>query len=120
MIVPRTMTGLILRTAWLVACLAVLLGFLIFEGDANVQRYLFWTMLAFCSPLGLLVYPSTLATMFLVRMIPIVGSVVEFLTGRNEYLVVWFWLFAFGFVQWFLLAPAIVRLIKKLFSGQPR
>jgi hypothetical protein len=120
MTAPRTMTGLILRTGWLLACLAVLLGFLMFEGDANAQRYLFWTMLAFCFPLGLLVYPFTIVTMFLVRMIPVIGSLFEFLTGKNDYLVVWFWLFVFGFVQWFLLVPGIVRLFKRLFSSQPR
>jgi len=114
------MTRRILKTAWLVACFAILLGFLMLAGNANATLYLFWTMQVICFPLGLLVYPFTFATMFMVRMIPGVGSVVQFLAGNNDYLVVWFWLFVFGFVQWFLLVPGISRLIRKLFIGQQR
>ena len=119
MTAPRSMTGLALRTAWLLACLALLLGFLIFARDGNMQLYLFWTMLVICFPLGLLAYPFTFATMFMAQLVPGVGSVVQFLAGNNDYLVVWFWLFVFGFVQWFLLVPGIVRLVRKLF-GQRR
>lgn len=113
------MTGLILRTAWLLACFTVLLGFLIFKRDASAQLYLFWIMQVICFPLGLLVYPFTFVTMFMAQMVSEVGSVVQFLAGDNDFLVVWFWLFVFGFVQWFLLVPGIVRLVRKL-SGQPR
>ena len=108
------MTGLMLKTAWLLACFTVLLGFLIFKRDASVQLYLFWIMQVICFPLGLLVFPFTFATMFMAQVVPGVGSVVQFLAGNNDYLVVWFWLFVFGFVQWFLLVPGIVRLVRKV------
>ena len=111
-----TNTARALKTAWLVASAAVFVGLLIWEGDGEAQRYLVWTMLAFCFPLGLLAIPFTIATGFLAQMNSLLGSLIP----RNEYLWVWFWLFAFGYVQWFWLLPGVVRLIKRFFSGQPR
>ncbi len=111
-----TNTGRALKTAWLVACAAVFVAFLIWKHNGKAQDYLSWTMLVLSFPLGLLATPFIVVTGFLAQMISPLGSLIH----DNEYLMVWFWLFVFGYVQWFWLLPLVVRLIKRYFSGQPR
>ena len=68
-------------------------------------------------PLGLLAMPLILITGFLAQMISPLGSL---LTGFGDYVMVWFWFFVLGFIQWFLIVPGVIRVVKKLFSGRAR
>jgi hypothetical protein len=111
-----TNTAHALKTAWLVACAAVLVGFLIWRGNGEAQDYLSWTMLVLSFPLGLLAIPFIIATGFLVQMISPLGSLMQ----GKDYLMAWFWFFVFGYVQWLWLLPRVARLMKRYFSGQPR
>ena len=79
------------------------------KGQGDAQRFLSWTLLVLCFPLCLLAIPLIIATGFLAQMISPLGSLIQV----NDYLMVWFWLFAFGYVQWFWLLPGVVRLIKR-------
>ena len=105
--------ALAFKTVWVVACAAILLAFLLWRGDAEAQRFLASTMLVLSFPLGLLATPFILVSGFLAQMISPLGSL---LTTFGDYVMVWFWLFVFGFIQWFLLVPGVVRLVKKLRS----
>ena len=98
------------KIVWLVTCAAVLLAFLMWKGDAEAQRFLTRTMLVLCFPLGLLAIPFVIATGFLAQMISPLGSL---MIRFGDYVMVWFWLFVFGYVQWFWLVPGVVRLVKK-------
>ena len=105
-----------LKIAWLVACAVVLVAIVIYKGDGEAERFLTWTMLVLCFPLGFLGIPFIIATGFLAQMISPLGSLIQL----NDYLMVWFWIFVFGYVQWFWLLPVVVRLIKRYASTQPR
>jgi hypothetical protein len=99
------------QVAWLFACAVVLLGFLISRGDSEAQDFLMNVMQVLSFPLGLLALPLVLVTGFLAQMISPLGSL---LTMFGDYVMVWFWLFVLGFVQWFLLVPGIVWVVKTL------
>lgn len=64
-------------------------------------------------PLGLLALPLIIVTGFLAQMISPLGSL---LTLFGDYVMVWFWLFVLGFIQWFLIVPGVVKLVKFLFA----
>ena len=99
------------QVAWLVACVFALVGFLIFRGDAGTQDFLTWTMQVLSFPLGLLAIPLIIVTGFLAQLISPLGSL---LTTFGDYVMVWFWFFILGFVQWFLIVPGIVKLVRSL------
>ena len=103
--------------AWLVACAFALVGFLIFRGDVEAQDFLTWTMLVLSFPLGLLAMPLIVVTGFMAQMISPLGSV---LTMFGDYVMVWFWFFVLGFVQWFLIVPGVVKLLKFLLGRAPK
>lgn len=106
----------ILKIAWLAACAVVLVGVVISKGDAETERFLTRTMLVLSFPLGVLASPLIIVTGFLAQMISPLGSLVQI----NDYVMVWFWFFVLGYVQWFWLVPSVVRLIKGLFFSQRR
>ncbi len=106
----------ILKIAWLAACAVVLVGVVISKGDAETERFLTQTMLVLSFPLGVLASPLIIVTGFLAQMISPLGSLVQI----NDYVMVWFWFFVLGYVQWFWLVPSVVRLIKGLFFSQRR
>ena len=62
-------------------------------------------------PLGLLAMPLVLVTGFLAQMISPLGSL---LTTFGDYVMVWFWFFVLGFVQWFLIVPGVITLVNRL------
>ena len=99
------------QVGWLFACGIVLLMFLISVGDTEAQDSLMWTMQVLSFPLGLLAQPLILVTVFLAQMISPLGSV---LTTFGDYVMVWFWFFVLGFVQWFLIVPGVVWAVKRL------
>lgn len=106
----------ILKIAWLVACAVILIGVVIYKGDAETERFLSRAMLVLSLPLSLLAIPLVIVTGFLGQMISPLGTLIQI----NDYLVVWFWIFVLGFVQWFWLVPGIVRIIRRYFFSQPR
>lgn len=99
------------QLAWLMACGLVLLRFLISFRDPEAQESLMWAMQALSFPLGLLAMPLIIATAFLAQVISPLGSL---LVGVGDYVMVWFWFFILGFVQWFLIVPGVVWLVKRL------
>ena len=101
------------KVAWLVACALILVGFLICRGNVEVEDFLTLTMQVLSFPLGLLATPLILITGFLAQVISPLGSL---LTTFGDYVMVWFCFFVLGFVQWFLLVPGIVKLVRFLFA----
>ena len=99
------------QVAWLIACAFVFLGFLITRGNSEAQDFLFRIMQVLSFPISLLAPPLIVATGFLAQLISPLGSL---LTTFGDYVMVWFWLFLLGFVQWFLLVPGVVWMVKKL------
>ena len=73
-----------------------------------------WTMLVLSFPLGLLAMPLIIVTGFMAQMISPLGSL---LTTFGDYVMVWFWFFVLGFVQWFLIVPGVVKMVRLLFAG---
>ena len=104
-----THIAFVLKTVWLVACVFVLVGFLVERGDAEAEGFLTWIMQVLSFPLGLFAPPFILVTGFLAQITPL-GSL---LTTFGDYVMVWFWYFVFGCVQWLLLVLGIVWLVKK-------
>ena len=102
----------IAQGAWLIACALVLVGFVLCRGDGEAQDFLTWTMQVLSFPLGLLAIPLVILTGFLAQMISPLGSL---LTRFGDYVMVWFWLFVLGLIQWFLIVPGIVKLVRPLF-----
>ena len=98
--------------AWLVACIFVLVGFLYYRGNGEAQDFLTWTMQVLSFPLGLLAIPLVILTGFLAIMISPLGSV---LTLFGDHVMVWFWCFVLGSIQWFLIVPGVVKLVGFLF-----
>lgn len=112
---PETRNPLrILKIAWLVACAVILAGVVTFKGDGETERLLSWAMLVLSFPLGLLGIPLIIFTGFLAQMISPLGTLIQI----NDYVMVWFWFFVLGFVQWFWLVPGVVRLIRRYFFSQ--
>jgi hypothetical protein len=103
----------IAQGAWLVACAFVLVGFLYCRGNGEAQDFLTWTMQVLSFPLGLIALPLIIVTGFLAQMISPLGSL---LTMFGDYVMVWFWFFVLGFIQWFLIVPGIVKLVRFLFG----
>lgn len=99
--------------AWLVASAFCLVGFLYCKGNVEAQDFLMWTMQVLSFPLGLLALPLIIVTGFLAQMISPLGSL---LTLFGDYVMVWFWFFVLGFIQWFLLVPGVVKLVRFLFA----
>ena len=110
---PRTLhIARIARVAWLVVCALIPVGFVICRGDVEVQDFLMWTMLVLSFPLGLLATPLIIVTGFLAQMISPLGTL---LTTFGDYVMVWFWFFVLGFIQWFLIVPGVIKLIRVMF-----
>lgn len=99
------------QVAWLVACGLILVGFLICRGNVEAQDLLMLAMQVLSFPLGLLAMPLVLVTGFLAQMISPLGSL---LTTFGDYVMVWFWFFVLGFVQWFLIVPGVITLVNRL------
>ncbi|HJX89032.1 MAG TPA: hypothetical protein VJ372_00975 [Pyrinomonadaceae bacterium] len=98
------------------SCAVILVGVVISKGDGETERFLTGPMLVLSFPLGVLARPLVILTGFLTQMISPLGSLVQI----NNYVMVWFWFFVLGYVQWFWLVPSVVRLIKRVFFGQLR
>ena len=79
----------------------------------EVQDFLTLTMQVLSFPLGLLAMPLIIVTGFLAQMISPLGTL---LTTFGDYVMVWFWFFVLGFVQWFLLVPGVIKLVRILFA----
>src|SRR5688572_25768467 len=103
----------IAQVGWLFAGVLVLVGFLVCRGNVEAQDFLMWTMQVLSFPLGLLAMPLILITGFLAQMISPLGSL---LTSFGDYLMVWFWFFVQGFLQWFLIVPGVIKLVRFLFG----
>ena len=101
------------QVAWLVACGTCLIGLLICRGNVEAQDYLTGIMMVLSLPLGILAMPLIVVTGFLAQFISPLGSL---LTSLGDYVMVWFWFFVLGLIQWFLIVPGIVKLVKFLFS----
>ena len=101
------------KVVWLVACAFVFVGFLYCRGNTEAQDFLMWTMQVLSFPLGLLAMPLILITGFMAQMISPLGSL---LTTFGDYVMVWFWFFVLGFVQWFLIVPGVVKLVRFLLA----
>ena len=82
----------------------------------EAQDFLTWTMQVLSFPLGLLANPLIIITVFLAQLISPLGSL---LTLFGDYVMVWFWFFVLGLIQWFLLVPGIIKLFRFLFSRAP-
>lgn len=105
-------TARVAKVAWLVACVFILIGFVVCRGNVEAQDFLMLTMQVLSFPLGLLAMPLIIVTGFLAQMISPLGSL---LTTFGDYVMVWFWFFVLGFIQWFLIVPGIVKLVRVLF-----
>ena len=105
--------GRIAQAAWLVACAFTLVGFLYCRGNGEAQDFLTWTMQVLSFPLGLLANPLIIVTVFLAQLISPLGSL---LTLFGDYVMVWFWFFMLGLIQWFLIVPGAVKLVRLLFA----
>ena len=73
-----------------------------------------WTMLVLSFPLGLLAMPLIIVTGFMAQMISPLSSL---LITFGDYVMVWFWFSVLGFVQWFLIVPGVVKMVRLLFAG---
>lgn len=98
------------QVLWLLACAIVLLGFLMTRGNPEAADFLTGVMQVLSFPLGLLAFPLILVTMFAGQMISPLGSLIIWF---GDYVVVWFWCFVLGVVQWFLIVPGIVWAVKR-------
>jgi hypothetical protein len=83
----------------------------------EAQDFLMWTMQVLAFPLGLLAIPLIIVTGFLAQMISPLGSL---LTTFGDYVMVWFWFFVLGFIQWFLIVPGVIKLMRFFFARASR
>ena len=98
------------QVIWLIASAIVLVGFLMTKGNPETADFLSRFMLGLSFPLGLLALPLIFVTMFAGEMISPLGSLIVWF---GDYVIVWFWFFVLGVVQWFLIVPGIVWAAKR-------
>ena len=98
------------QVIWLIACAIVLVAFLMTKGNPDAADFFTRVMQVLSFPLGLLAFPLILITMFAGQLISPLGSVIVLF---GDYVIVWFWLFVLGVVQWFLIVPGIVWAVKR-------
>jgi hypothetical protein len=103
----------VLKALWLLACVSVLADTLIHSGpehrDGGVA--LFLTMLGLSFPSGWL----SLVMLKLLEMLKIFD--ISKATELQTILIAWITLFILGYLQWFVLVPAIVRWWRQKFGN---
>jgi hypothetical protein len=103
----------VLKALWLLACVSVLAHTLIHHGlehrDAGVA--LFLTMLALSFPSGWL----SLVMLKLLEMLNLFD--ISKATELQTILIAWITLFVLGYLQWFVIVPAIVRWWRRRFGN---
>ena len=98
-----------IKVLWLIACVSVLVLTLLYHGpkwrDAVIAEVILMTTLSF--PIGYVVAYLTFGTL--------IGG--NKATELQEILSYWSVLFVVGYLQWFVLVPALVRWLRKKFGN---